>query len=207
MKIICIGRNYVDHAKELNNPVPKQPMVFMKPPSALLVNDKPLYYPEFTKDLHYEGEIVLKICKNGRYVQPEFAHKYYQQIAFGIDFTARDLQQKCKDKGHPWEIAKGFDGSAAVSPFLSVEELDTSAVEFQMLLNGEVVQHGNTKDLIFSFRDIIVYVSQYFRLQFGDLIFTGTPAGVGPVKIGDRLEGKIFTKTGEVKDMILCDIK
>jgi 2-keto-4-pentenoate hydratase/2-oxohepta-3-ene-1,7-dioic acid hydratase in catechol pathway len=206
MKIICIGRNYVDHAKELNNPVPKKPLVFMKPPSALLVNNKPLYYPEFTQDLQYEGEIVLKICKNGRYVQPEFAHKYFQQIGFGFDFTARDLQQKCKEKGQPWEIAKGFDGSAAMSPFISVDEVDTDAIQFQTVLNGEVVQEGNTKDLIFSFTDIIVYVSQYFRLQFGDLIFTGTPAGVGPVKIGDKLVGKIFTKEGE-KEMIICDIK
>lgn len=206
MKIICIGRNYVDHAKELNNPVPKKPLVFMKPPSALLVNNKPLYYPEFTQDLHYEGEIVLKICKNGRYVQPEFAHKYFQQIGFGFDFTARDLQQKCKEKGQPWEIAKGFDGSAAMSPFISVDEVDTDAIQFQTVLNGEVVQEGNTKDLIFSFTDIIVYVSQFFRLQFGDLIFTGTPAGVGPVKIGDKLVGKIMTKEGE-KEMIICDIK
>lgn len=206
MKIICIGRNYIDHAKELNNPVPKKPLVFMKPPSALLVNNKPLYYPEFTKDLHYEGEIVLKICKNGRYVQPEFAHKYYQEIGFGIDFTARDIQAKCKEKGHPWEIAKGFDGSAAMSKFISIEKLNMENIEFQMSLNGEVVQHGNTKDLIFSFTDIIVYVSQYFRLQFGDLIFTGTPAGVGPVKIGDKLEGRIFTEDG-VEEMIVCDIR
>ncbi|MCR9286435.1 MAG: fumarylacetoacetate hydrolase family protein [Bacteroidetes bacterium] len=206
MKIICIGRNYIDHAKELNNPVPKKPLVFMKPPSALLVNNKPLYYPEFTEDLHYEGEIVLKICKNGRYVQPEFAHKYFQEIGFGIDFTARDIQRQCKEKGHPWEIAKGFDGSAAMSSFMAIDQVDPTAIEFQMLLNGEVVQHGNTKDLIFSFTDIIVYVSKFFRLQFGDLIFTGTPAGVGPVKIGDKLEGKIFTKEG-AKEMIRCDIR
>ena len=118
MKIICIGRNYVDHAKELNNPVPKQPLVFMKPPSALLVNNKPLYYPEFTENLHYEAEIVLRICRNGRHVQPEFAHKYYEQIAFGIDFTARDVQSRLKEKGHPWEIAKGFDSSAPISEFI-----------------------------------------------------------------------------------------
>ena len=206
MKIICIGRNYIDHAKELNNPVPKKPLVFMKPPSALLVNNKPFYYPEFTKDLHYEGEIVLKICKNGRYVQPEFAHKYYQEVGFGIDFTARDVQAKCKEKGHPWEIAKGFDGAAPMSKFISVDDLNMEAIEFQTLLNGEVVQNGNTKDLIFSFTDIIVYVSQYFRLQFGDLIFTGTPAGVGPVKIGDKLEGRILTKNG-MKEMLFCEIK
>ncbi len=206
MKIICIGRNYIDHAKELNNPVPKKPMVFMKPPSALLVNDKPLYYPDFTENLHYEGEIVLKICKNGRHVQPEFAHNYYNEIAFGIDFTARDLQSKCKEKGHPWEIAKGFDGSAAVSPFVSIDNVNRQAIEFQMKKNGEVVQHGNTKDLIFTFEHIITYVSKFFKLQMGDLIFTGTPAGVGPVVIGDVLEGTIFLKDQE-RQMITCEIK
>ena len=202
MKIICIGRNYVDHAKELNNPVPKKPLVFMKPPSALLVNDKPFYYPEFTEDLHYEAEIVIKICKNGRYVQPAFATKYYDQIALGIDFTARDIQQQCKSKGHPWEIAKGFDGSAPISKFVPIEEFDEGAIKFQLKQNGVVVQDGNTKDLIFSFNDLICYVSQFFRLQLGDMIFTGTPAGVGPVKIGDRLEGYI-----EGKKMLDCEIK
>ena len=206
MKIICIGRNYLDHAKELNNPVPKKPLVFMKPKSALLVNNKHLYYTEVTEDLHQEGAIVLKICKNASYVQPEFAHKYFQEICFGIDFTARDIQRQCKEKGHPWEIAKGVDGSAAMSSFMAIDQVDPTAIEFQMLLNGEVVQHGNTKDLIFSFTDIIVYVSKFFRLQFGDLIFTGTPAGVVPVKIGDKLEGKIFTKEG-AKEMIRCDIR
>ncbi|RMG87386.1 MAG: FAA hydrolase family protein [Bacteroidetes bacterium] len=206
MKIICIGRNYVDHAKELDNPVPKKPLVFMKPASALLVNNKPLYYPEFTQDLHYEGEIVLKICKNGRHVQPEFALSYFDQIGFGIDFTARDVQQECKKKGHPWEIAKGFDGSAAMSPFIPVEEVDVENIAFQTLLNGEVVQEGFTKDMIFSFADIICYVSKFFRLQLGDLLFTGTPAGVGPVKIGDTLEGRIVTKNG-VRDMLRCEIK
>ena len=206
MKIICIGRNYIDHAKELNNPVPKKPLVFMKPSSALLVNDKPLYYPDFTKDLHYEGEIVLKICRNGRHVQQEFAHKYYDQIAFGIDFTARDLQSQCKAKGHPWEIAKGFDGSAALSSFINIEQVNRTAIEFQTKLNGKVVQHGNTKDMIFSFDNIISYTSQFFKLHQGDMIFTGTPVGVGAVKIGDVLEGSIATHNGWEK-MLNCEIR
>ncbi len=207
MKIICIGRNYADHAKELNNPVPESPVVFMKPPSAMLVNDKPLYYPEFTKDLHYEGEIVLKICKNGRHVQPEFAHEYYDQVGFGIDYTARDVQDTLKKKGHPWEIAKGFDGSAAMGGFLPLSDLpDRSAIEFQLKKNGVVVQHGNTSDMLFSFEAIIVYVSKYFKLQVGDYIFTGTPAGVGPVQIGDKLEGFIMAKEG-MKHLLSCEVK
>ena len=207
MKIICIGRNYADHAKELNNPVPERPIIFMKPPTALLVNDKPLYYPEFTKDLHYEAEIVLKIARNGRHIQPEFAAEYYDEVALGIDFTARDLQAELKGKGQPWELAKAFDGSAAISPFIPVSELpDPDAIEFRLAKNGETVQHGNTRDVIFSFNDIIVFVSQFFKLQMGDYIYTGTPAGVGPVKIGDTLKGEIFTKTGP-KSLLTCEIK
>ncbi len=206
MKIICIGRNYVDHAKELNNPVPEEPVVFMKPPSALLVNNKPLYYPEFTKDLHFEVELVLKIGKNGRHVQPEFASRYYPELGLGIDFTARDLQSALKSKGHPWEVAKGFDGAAVISDFLTVEQLNREAIAFELRKNGAVVQSGNSKDMIFSFDDIIVYVSKFFKLQMGDLIFTGTPAGVGPVKIGDQLEGFLHTKT-EVVPMFSCEIR
>lgn len=206
MKIICIGRNYVDHAKELNNAVPEEPLVFMKPPSALLVNNKPFYYPEFTQDLHFEVELVLKIGKNGKYVQPEFAADYISEIALGIDFTARDLQSKCKEKGQPWEIAKGFDGSAVISPFLSIDQVNRKAIEFELHKNGEKVQKGNSKDMIFSFEDIIVYTSQFFKLQMGDLIYTGTPAGVGPVEIGDRLEGFLHTRQ-EVKPMFHCEIK
>ncbi len=203
MKIFCIGRNYINHAKELKNPVPKQPLIFMKPPSALLVNHKPLYYPKFTEDLHYEAEIVLKISKNGRHVQPEFAHKYYNQVAFGIDFTARDLQSKLKAKGHPWEIAKGFDGSAGLSQFINIENLKNKEnIEFHLTNNGKTVQKGETKDLIFDFDYLITYISQYFKLQQGDIIYTGTPAGVGPVKIGDVLEGFI-----EEKHMLTCEIR
>jgi len=206
MKIICIGRNYAEHAKELKNEVPDKPVVFMKPPSALLVNDKPFYYPEFTKDLHHEIEIVLKVAKNGRHVQPEFAADYVEEIALGIDFTARDLQSECKKKGHPWEIAKGFDGSAVLSPFIPIDTVNRSAIEFRLTKNDETVQHGNTKDLLFSFEDIIVYVSKFFKLQMGDLIYTGTPEGVGPVQVGDMLKGYISTKTEE-KHLLNCAIR
>lgn len=207
MKIICIGRNYEEHARELNNPVPERPVVFMKPPSALLINDKPFYYPEFTQDLHHEGEIVLRIAKNGRHVQPEFASEYYDAVAFGIDFTARDLQAELKKKGQPWELAKGFDGSAVLSEFILLSELpDPKAIQFQLRKNGQLVQDGNTRDMIFTFEDIIVFVSQYFKLQMGDMIYTGTPAGVGPVQIGDKLEGYIETTEG-LRHMLTCDIK
>lgn len=194
------------HAAELNNPVPKKPLVFMKPGTALLINDKPFYYPGFTRELHYEVEIVLRICKNGRHVQPKYGHKYYDQVAVGIDFTARDIQRQCKEKRHPWEIAKGFDGSAPLSQFISLSELDPSAIEFELEKNGAVVQHGNTRDLIFSFEYIIAYVSSFFKLQMGDLIFTGTPEGVGPVKGGDKLEGFIFLKNGR-KKVLSCELK
>lgn len=207
MKIICIGRNYAEHARELDNPVPERPVVFLKPASALLVNDKPLYYPEFTQDLHYELEIVLKIGKNGKYVQPDFADTYYSEIGLGIDFTARDLQSELKKKGHPWEIAKGFDGSAVLGSWVALDELpDLSAIEFSLQKNDVVVQQGNTRDLLFSFADIIVYVSQFFKLQMGDLIFTGTPAGVGPVAIGDRLTGFLDTTSGP-RQLLHCEIR
>ncbi len=207
MKIICIGRNYAAHAKELNNPVPSRPVVFMKPASALLVNGKPFYYPEFTKDLHFETELVLKIGKNGRHVQPEFALDYIQEIGLGIDFTARDLQSELKAKGHPWELAKGFDGSAVLGNFMKPAELPGfSNLEFYLEKNGERVQHGFSKDMLFSFQDIICFVSQYFKLQMGDLIYTGTPAGVGPVTIGDQLRAFIVTASGS-KELLRCDVK
>lgn len=188
MKIICIGRNYAEHAKELNNDVPYRPVVFMKPASALLLGDKPFYYPEFTSDLHFELELVIKICKNGRYVQPEFASEYYEEVALGIDFTARDLQSECKAKSHPWEIAKAFDYSAVLGEWQPLEK-KVQDIHFQLKKNGDVVQDGHTANMIFPVNDIIVYVSQFFKLQMGDMIYTGTPAGVGPVQIGDVLEG------------------
>jgi 2-keto-4-pentenoate hydratase/2-oxohepta-3-ene-1,7-dioic acid hydratase in catechol pathway len=207
MKIICIGRNYADHAKELGNKVPTKPLVFMKPGSALLVNNKPFYYPEFTKDLHYELELVLKISKNGRHIQPEFAKDYYQEISLGIDFTARDLQRQCKEKGHPWEIAKAFDHSAVIGKFVNIKSATADGhFEFYLNKNGEKVQHGFTKDLIFPFDDLIVYVSKFFKLQKGDYIYTGTPAGVGPVTIGDELEGVLVTPGGE-KTLLNCAVK
>lgn len=188
MKIFCIGRNYADHAAELKNPLPSKPIVFMKPPTALLLDNKPFYHPEFSNDIHYELEVVLKIQKNGKQIQPAFASEYYEEIGLGIDFTARDLQDELKQKGHPWEIAKAFDHSAVLSSFFPLSEYDKNNIHFVLQVNDEVRQDGYTKDLIFSFDHLICYVSKYFTLQKGDLIFTGTPAGVGKINIGDRLE-------------------
>lgn len=188
MKIICIGRNYVEHAKELKNPLPEQPVFFLKPDTSLVIRNRPFFYPEFSNDIHYETELVIKIDKNGKHIQEKFAHTYYSQIGLGIDFTARDIQQKCKEKGLPWEIAKGFDNSAPISKLISIEELkDKKNILFHLELNGQIVQQGKSIDMIFSFDTIISYLSQYITLKMGDLIYTGTPAGVGPVKIGDHL--------------------
>ena len=202
MKIFCIGRNYLEHAKELNNAVPTKPLIFMKPPTALLLENKPFYYPDFTKNLHHEIEVVLKISKNGKAIQPEFAHRYYDKIGLGIDFTARDVQDELKAKGQPWEIAKGFDNSAVLSDFVDLKDFDATNISFQLYKNGEIVQKGTTKDLIFSFDTVVSYISQFFTLQQGDLIYTGTPEGVGAVKIGDKLEGFL-----EGKLMFVCEIK
>jgi len=203
MKIICIGRNYAEHAKELNNDVPTEPVIFIKPRTALLFPEKPLYYPEFTDDLQYECELVYKICKNGKYIKEKFAHKYYNAVTVGIDFTARDLQQKLKSKGLPWELAKAFDGSAAVGEFMPVSpDMDLDNINFSLKRNGETVQLGNSHDMIFTIDQIIEYVSMYFTLNIGDLIFTGTPAGVGPVNVYDELEGYI----GEQK-LLFVDIQ
>ena len=202
MKIFCIGRNYAEHAKELNNAVPTKPLVFMKPPTALLLENKPFFYPDFTKNLHHEIEIVLRISKNGKAIQSEFANRYYDKIALGIDFTARDLQDDLKAKGQPWEIAKAFDNSAVLSQFVDLKDFDAASIAFSMTKNGETVQSGTTKDLIFSFDTLVAYLSNFFTLQQGDLIYTGTPAGVGPVKIGDNLEGFL-----EGVSMFTCEIK
>ena len=189
MKIICIGRNYADHAKELNNAVPKKPVFFLKPDSALVLRNKPFFYPDFSSDVHYELELVIKIHRLGRSIPEKFAHRYYGEIALGVDFTARDLQNEMKDKGLPWEIAKGFDYSAPVSEFVPLPERDDPAgIDFHLELNGKTVQQGNSRDMIFSFDQIIAYVSRFMTLKTGDMIFTGTPAGVGPVQIGDHLE-------------------
>ncbi len=202
MKIICIGRNYIEHAKELNNPVPKSPLVFMKPSTALLLDNKPFYHPDFSNEIHYELEVVLKIKKNGKHIEPQFANAYFDEVALGLDFTARDLQDACKVKGHPWEMAKAFDKSAAVSKFRDIKTLDSKEIKFQLYKNDELVQDGNTKDLIFNFEYLIFYISQFFTLQTGDLIFTGTPSGVGKVSIGDQLKGYL---EGEL--MLECEIK
>jgi acylpyruvate hydrolase len=192
MKIICIGRNYADHAKELNNPVPVKPVFFLKPDSSLLINNNPFFYPDFSNEIHYETEIVLKISKLGKRIEQKFAHRYYNEIGIGIDFTARDLQNNCKKEGHPWEIAKAFDQSAAIGKFIPITTLpDPHSINFQLELNDLTVQKGNTKDLLFSFDELISYVSIYMTLKTGDLIYTGTPVGVGPVKIGDHLVSSV----------------
>jgi 2-keto-4-pentenoate hydratase/2-oxohepta-3-ene-1,7-dioic acid hydratase in catechol pathway len=193
MKIFCVGRNYAEHAKELNNDVPTSPVIFMKPSTSLLNENKDFYYPNFTTDLHYECEIVLRICKNGKAVSEKFANSYYDAITVGIDFTARDLQQQQKDKGLPWEIAKAFDHSAVIGKWKPLSELtQMSSYLFSLKKNDELVQQGDTADLIFSFGKVISYISQFFSLNMGDLIFTGTPQGVGPVMIGDKLSGSLF---------------
>ncbi len=204
MKIFCVGRNYADHAKELNNPLPEQPVIFMKPDTALLKDGKPFYYPDFTNDLHHEVELVVRISRHGKHIQEKFAHKYYDQVSVGIDFTARDIQQKHKEKGLPWELAKSFDHSAVIGEFVSLQTVlsEKENVELKLLKNDNVVQLGNTSDFIFSIDYIIQYLSRFFTLRVGDLIYTGTPSGVGPVKIGDKLEGFLNDKcllTTEIK--------
>ena len=195
MKIICIGRNYAAHIEELKNETPGNPVVFLKPDTALLKNGAAFYYPDFSKNIHHEAELVLKINKEGKYIQKKFAHRYYEEIGLGIDFTARDLQDQCKAKGLPWEIAKAFNGSAPIGDFIPVSEIpNLESIDFHLTINGEIKQQGNTSLMLFNFATIIEYVSQFFTLKKGDLIYTGTPAGVGPIKIGDRLEGFIGTQ-------------
>lgn len=201
MKIICIGRNYPAHAKEMNNPVPEEPVFFLKPESALLKRNRPFFYPEFSSEIHYELELVIRINKVGKYIATKFAHNYYDEVALGIDFTARDLQRQCKEKGLPWEIAKAFDWSAALSKFNKIEN-PQHALDFYLTKNGETVQQATKNDMIFSFEELISYVSQFMTLKTGDLIYTGTPAGVGPVQIGDYLEGYLNQKR-----MLWCNIR
>ncbi len=190
MKIICIGRNYTEHAKELNNPVPSEPVFFLKPDTALLKEGADFYMPEFSKEIHHEIELVLSVCKVGKHIDKKFASAYYDKIGLGVDFTARDLQQQCKEKGLPWEKAKAFDNSAPIGSFVSKEKfIDLKNIEFSLNINGKSVQKGSSKDMIFDFDSIISYVSKFVTLKQGDLIFTGTPAGVGAVKQGDLLEG------------------
>lgn len=192
MKIICIGRNYAEHAKEMNSPVPTEPVFFLKPDTALIKDNGPFYLPAFSNDIHHEVELVIKIARAGKHIEEKFAHKYYEEIGIGIDFTARDIQAKCKEKGLPWEKAKAFDGSAPLGKFVSKTTFASlNDIAFHLNINGSTVQKGNTKDLLFNFDQVIAYVSQFITLKTGDLIFTGTPEGVGPVKIDDHLEAFI----------------
>lgn len=192
MKIFAVGRNYTEHIKELNNTVPDAPVIFMKPETALIKNNKPFYFPDFTENIRYETEIVLKVCKEGKQIQPKFSHKYFEEIGIGIDFTAVDVQEKLKAQGLPWETAKAFDGSAPVSDFVPVSRFQNlKNISFGLKVNGEEKQKGNTSMMLHPFEDIIAYISRFFTLKKGDLIFTGTPAGVGSVHVGDVLEAFI----------------
>ena len=203
MKIFCVGRNYGEHAKELGNEVPDEPVIFMKPKSALLQPNTPFYYPEFSNELHYEVEIVLRICRNGKYIQEKQAATYFNAISIGIDFTARDIQAQLKKKGLPWEKAKAWDNSAVIATWIDITpDLLRNSIKFSLKKNGSIVQLGDTKDMIFSFNHIISHISNYFSLNIGDVIFTGTPAGVGECVVGDLLEGFI-----EEKKMFELEIK
>lgn len=195
MKIFAIGQNYVEHNKELNSPNPTEPIVFMKPDTALLKNNKPFFIPDFTQELHYETELIMKFNRIGKNIDPKFSQRYYAEIGLGVDFTARDLQRKLKAEGKPWEVCKAFDNSAVIGNFLAVEELgDIQKIEFRLDLNGKTVQLGNSQDMIFPINELVAYVSRFFTIKIGDILFTGTPVGVGKVAIGDRLEGYIFDK-------------
>ena len=203
MKIFCVGRNYAEHATELGNAIPEEPVIFMKPKSALLQAHTPFYYPEFTNELHYECELVLRISKNGKYIQDKFASKYYDAVSVGLDFTARDIQTELKQKGLPWEKAKAWDNSAAVGrwvPFANVK--NKREINFKLLKNKEVVQQGNSKDMIYDFDYIVSYISNFFSINIGDLIFTGTPAGVGEIVVGDELEAYL-----EEESLLALEVK
>ena len=200
MKIICVGRNYTAHAKELKNEVPKEPVIFLKPDTALIPKRQPFFYPSFSTDVHYEAELVIRINRVGKHIQEKFAHKYYSELSLGIDFTARDLQSTLKEKGLPWEKAKAFDGSAPVGKFLNKSVFsDLSQLDFSLNINDEIRQKGNTANMLFSIDKLIAYISQYFTLKIGDLIFTGTPEGVGPINKGDHLQG--FIAENKVLDL------
>ncbi len=195
MKIFCVGRNYVEHAKELGNYIPNEPVIFMKPKNALLNLPTPFYYPEFSNELHYEVELVLQVCKNGRYINKRNAHSYYNAITVGIDFTARDIQNELKQKGLPWEKAKAWDNSAVIGSWTNFSSKQQKEnILFSLKNNGTIVQEGNSNDMIFKFDDIVEHISNYFSLNIGDIIFTGTPAGVGECVVGDLLEGFLGDK-------------
>lgn len=195
MKILAIGQNYIEHNKELNSKNPTEPVVFMKPDSALLKSNKPFYLPDFSSELHYETELIVKINRLGKNISSKFASRYYTEIGLGVDFTARDIQRRLKAGGYPWELAKAFDQSAVIGNFIPITELgDVQQIDFHLDLNGVTVQKGNSRDMIFPIDDLIAYTSRFFTLKIGDILFTGTPVGVGPVKVGDRLEGYIFDR-------------
>ena len=203
MKIFCVGRNYSDHAKELGNEVPDEPVIFMKPKSALLQPHTPFYYPEFTNELHYEVELVLRISKNGKYIQEKFANKYYDAVTAGIDFTARDIQNELKEKGLPWEKAKAWDNSAVIGKWTPLANIkDRNSINFSLKKNKEEVQKGNSQDMLFDFDYIVSYISNFFSINIGDLIFTGTPAGVGEIVVGDEIEAFM-----DEQSMLTLDVK
>lgn len=190
MKIFCIGRNYAQHAEELHNEIPKEPVIFMKPKNALLQNNNPFYYPDFTVDIHHECELVLRVCKNGKNIREKYASRYYDKITVGIDFTARDLQTGLKEKGLPWEKAKSFDHSAVVGKMIDFRRGNgDDPIHFGLKVNNKIVQEGNSADMLFNFDQILMHISRYFTVNIGDIVFTGTPAGVGRIQIGDHLEG------------------
>ena len=203
MKIFAVGRNYADHAKELGNSVPSEPIIFMKPETAVLKNNAPFYYPYFSQNIHFEVELLIKISKEGKNIEPRFAHKYYSEIGIGIDFTARDLQDQAKAKGLPWDLAKGFNGSAPMSGFLPLSKIENlKNIDFSITLNGVEKQHGNSSQMIFDFSHLVSYISKFITLKKGDVVFTGTPAGVGAVAVGDVLEAYL----GKEK-MLVCEVK
>ena len=203
MKIIAVGRNYAEHIKELNNEQPDDPVIFMKPETAIPLKNEPFFYPDFSTDVHHEVEVLVKINRVGKNIEERFAHKYYDEIGVGIDFTARDVQSKLKAKGLPWELAKGFNGSAPISGFVPKTDFaDLQNINFRLDINGEIRQQGNTSLMLFRIDYLISFVSRYFLLQQGDILFTGTPKGVGPVQIGDRLTAYI-----EDEPMLTFDVK
>jgi len=192
MKLICIGRNYSEHIKELENEKPTDPVIFLKPDTAILVKKQPFFIPDFSNDVHHEVEVLVKINKVGKYINKKFAHKYYDEIGLGIDFTARDLQSKLKEKGLPWEKAKAFDGAAVIGNWIPLSDIkDVNNINFSLQKNDDIVQNGNTSHMLWKIDEIIEYISKYFTLKIGDIIFTGTPAGVGKVIANDKLKGFI----------------
>lgn len=195
MKIFAIGQNYIEHNKEMNSANPAEPIVFMKADTAALRDNKPFFLPDFSKEIHYETELIIKFNRIGRNISPRFAHRYYDEIGLGVDFTARDLQKRLKQEGKPWEISKAFDNSAVIGSFIPKEVIaDIQNIDFHLDLNGNIVQQGNSKDMIFPVNELIAYISKFFTIKIGDILYTGTPVGVGKVSIGDRLQGYIFDK-------------